>query len=102
MMKKRKFGSGGMPSIGETIKSGNRVAKQVGAENRALMPPKKSTMPPKKSTMPSIGESIKSGNRLSGENYKDMKAVKKYAKGGSVSSRADGIAKKGKTKGKMR
>ena len=26
----------------------------------------------------------------------------KYAKGGSVSSRADGIAKKGKTKGKMR
>lgn len=26
---------------------------------------------------------------------------KKYAKGGSVSARADGIAKKGKTKGKM-
>lgn len=28
--------------------------------------------------------------------------VKKYAKGGSASSRGDGIAKKGKTKGKMR
>lgn len=29
-------------------------------------------------------------------------SLKKYAKGGSASSRGDGIAKKGKTKGKMR
>lgn len=32
---------------------------------------------------------------------KEMKSSKKYASGGSVSSRADGIARKGKTKGKM-
>jgi len=29
------------------------------------------------------------------------KSTKKYAKGGSVSSRADGIAQRGKTRGKM-
>jgi hypothetical protein len=29
------------------------------------------------------------------------KSTKKYAKGGSVSSRADGIAKRGKTKGRF-
>ena len=82
-MKKRKFGSGGMPSIEESVKSGNRVSKQVGEETKKLMPPKKRTMPP-------IGESVKSGNRMSGENAKDLKAVKKYAKGGSVKRYADG------------
>jgi hypothetical protein len=51
--------------------------------------------------MPSPGESVKSGNRMSGEDAKDLKAVKKYAKGGSVSSRGDGCAVRGKTKGKM-
>ena len=29
------------------------------------------------------------------------KAAKKFAKGGSVSSRADGVAQRGKTRGKM-
>jgi hypothetical protein len=75
MMKKRKFGSGGMPSIEESLKSGNRVSEQVGKETKKLMPPKKRTMP-------SPGESVKSGNRMSGEDAKDLKAVKKYAKGG--------------------
>jgi hypothetical protein len=35
------------------------------------------------------------------ENYKKGGAVKKMAKGGTASSRADGIAVKGKTKGKI-
>jgi len=42
--------------------------------------------------------------RMQGEEAKEsgvMKKPKKYAKGGSVSSRADGVAKKGKTNCKM-
>jgi len=77
MMKKRKFGAGGMPPIGDSVASGNRVSKQVGAETKKLMPPKK------RPGMPSPGESVKSGNRLSGDNTKDLKAVTK-AKGGKV------------------
>jgi len=92
MMKKRKFGSGGMPSMKESMESGNRVSRQVGAETKRMMPPKKRTMP-------SPGESVKSGNRMSGEDAKDLKAVKKYAKGGVT--RADGCAVRGKTKGKI-
>jgi hypothetical protein len=83
MMKKRKFGTGGMPSIEESIKSGNRVSRQVGEETKRMMPPKKRTMP-------SLGESVKSGNRMSRENAKDLKDVKKYAKGGKVRRYADG------------
>lgn len=81
-MKKRKFGSGGMPSIEESMKSGNRVSRQVGEETKRMMPPKKRTMP-------SPGESVKSGNRMYGENAKDLKAVKKYAKGGKIKKRFD-------------
>ena len=91
MMKKR-YSRGGMPPIGESVKSGNRVSKQVGEETKRMMPEKKRTMPP-------IGESVKSGNRMSKENAKDMKAVSKYAKGGVT--RADGCAVRGKTKGRM-
>jgi hypothetical protein len=82
MMKKRKFGSGGMPSIEESMKSGNRVSRQVGEETKRMMPPKKRTMP-------SIEESMKSGNRMSKENAKDAAAVKKYAKGGKIKKRYD-------------
>jgi hypothetical protein len=42
------------------------------------------------------GAGMKSGGMCGGG-----KAMKKMAKGGSASSRADGIASKGKTKGKM-
>ena len=87
-----KYSNGGMPSIEESLKSGNRVSEQVGKETKRMMPPKKRTMP-------SPGESVKSGNRMSGEDAKDLKAVKKYAKGGVT--RGDGIAKKGHTKGKI-
>ena len=88
----KKMANGGMPSIEESLKSGNRVSEQVGKETKRMMPPKKRTMP-------SPGESVKSGNRMYGENIKDLKAVKKYAKGGVT--RADGCAVRGKTKGKM-
>jgi hypothetical protein len=80
---KKRYARGGMPSIEESVKSGNRVSRQVGAETKKLMPEKKRAMPP-------IGESVKSGNRMSGENAKDLKAVKKYAKGGKVKRYADG------------
>lgn len=97
MMKKRKFGTGGMPSMKESMESGNRVSKQVGAETKKLMPATRSTRP-------SVGDAIASGNRMSKKNAEDLKAVKKYAKGGKVKRYADGdgIAKKGHTKGKMR
>jgi hypothetical protein len=36
------------------------------------------------------------------KNAKDAKSIKKYAAGGSVSRRADGIAQRGKTNCKMR
>jgi hypothetical protein len=88
----KKMANGGMPSMKESMESGNRVSRQVGEETKRMMPPKKRTMP-------SPGESVKSGNRMSGEDAKDLKAVKKYAKGGVT--RADGCAVRGKTKGKM-
>lgn len=84
MMKKRKFGSGGMPSMKESMESGNRVSKQVGAETKKLMPATRSTRP-------SVGDAIASGNRMSKKNAEDLKAVKKYAKGGMIKKRyADG------------
>jgi hypothetical protein len=75
MMKKRKFGAGGMPSMKESMESGNRVSRQVGAETKKLMPATRSTRP-------SVGDAIASGNRMSKKNAEDLKAVKKYAKGG--------------------
>jgi hypothetical protein len=83
MMKKRKFGSGGMPSMKESMESGNRVSEQVGKETKKLMPATRSTRP-------SVGDAIASGNRMSKKNAEDLKAVKKYAKGGKVKRYADG------------
>ena len=40
-------------------------------------------------------------SKMKGEGMKHGGMTKKYAKGGSVSSRADGIAQRGKTKGRM-
>jgi hypothetical protein len=88
----KKMAKGGMPSIEESIKSGNRVSRQVGEETKRMMPPKKRTMP-------SPGESVKSGNRISREEGAEMRKMK-MAKGGSV-TRGDGCAVRGKTKGKM-
>jgi hypothetical protein len=89
----KKYARGGMPPIGDSVASGNRMSGENAKDAKAVAKTASRKMPP-------IGESVKSGNRMSKENAKDTKAVKKYAKGGSV-TRGDGIAKKGKTKGKM-
>jgi hypothetical protein len=51
-----------------------------------------------KKTEPNLPEQPGSGIRVDG---KPLPPEKKLAKGGSASSRADGIAQKGKTKGTM-
>ena len=50
MMKKRKFGTGGMPSIGESVKSGNRLSGENAKDMKA--------MTPKKRTMPSVDDIV--------------------------------------------
>ena len=87
----KKMANGGMPSIEESLKSGNRVSEQVGKETKRMMPPKKRTMP-------SPGESVKSGNRIARQEGAEMRKMR-MAKGGVT--RADGCAVRGKTKGKM-
>lgn len=82
------------PSMSESFDSAMRSS---GKEEAPFTAPK----PKPKPKRPSIGDSVDSGNRMSKEDTKDLAAVKKYAKGGSVSSRADGCAVRGKTKGKM-
>jgi hypothetical protein len=61
--------------------------------------PKKKTVPATRSTLPSMKAIVDAGNRASAADAKDLKAVKKYAKGGVT--RADGCVVRGKTKGKM-
>lgn len=100
-----KYSNGGMPSIRESAESAKRVKELTDAEGLRMgvgQKPKKKPMPATRSTRPSMKDIVDAGNRASKENTKDFNAVKKYAKGGSVSKRADGCAIKGKTKGKMR
>ena len=87
----KKMANGGMPSMRESMESGNRVSRQVGEETKRMMPPKKRTMP-------SPGESVKSGNRIARQEGAEMRKMR-MAKGGVT--RADGCAVRGKTKGKM-
>jgi hypothetical protein len=96
----KKMANGGsmkkMPSPADSVASGNRMSKMEGDEARFMgVGPK-----PKKKTMPSIREAVDSGNRMSRMEGAEMRKMK-YAKGGSVSSRADGCAVRGKTKGRM-
>ncbi len=49
----------------------------------------------------SVPESAREGMAMNEAPFKKGGAVKKMAKGGSASSRADGIAQRGKTKGTM-
>ena len=70
-------------------------------------------MPPADAMAPGMKKGGMAGMKKSGMSMKDGKpafmmdkkmmggGMAKYAKGGSVSARADGIATKGKTKGKM-
>ena len=87
MMKKRKFGSGGMPSTADTKKSVKRIEAQEEAEMRFMgvgQKPKKKTVPATRSTLPSMKAIVDAGNRASAADTKDLKAVQKYAKGGKV------------------
>jgi hypothetical protein len=84
------------PTMSDSFDSAMRSSKMEGDEARFM-----AAKPKPKDKRPSIGESVASGNRMSKEDTKDMAAVKKYAKGGSASSRADGCVTKGRTKGKM-
>jgi hypothetical protein len=82
---------GGMPPIGESVKSGNRMSALEAEELKAM----KAKKP--RGGMPPIGESVKSGNRISAQEAAEMKAMKmkkggaikmrKYAEGGLVVSR---------------
>ena len=91
-----------MPSSAESAASGNRASKENAKDAKAVA----ATTPRKR---PSIAASMESARRVGAQEGDEMRkmgmkhggAVKKYAKGGSVSKRADGIAKKGKTKGKV-
>jgi hypothetical protein len=95
----KKMASGGpvkkMPMPGDSVASGNRMSKMEADERRFM-----DSQKPKKKTMPSIRDSVDSGNRMSRMEGAEMRKMK-YAKGGSVSSRADGCAVRGKTKGRM-
>jgi hypothetical protein len=106
----KKYSNGGMPSIEESRKSGDRAEKMNRDEMLRMdvgPKPKKKPVPATRSTLPSLSETMKSVRRLPKEptpkQMRDMEEsskARKYAKGGSVAKRADGIAKKGKTKGK--
>lgn len=88
------------PTMSDSFASAMRSSKMEGDEDR-FMSAQAKPKPKPADKRPSIGESVASGNRMSKEDTKDLMAVKKYAKGGSVSARADGIARKGKTRGKI-
>jgi hypothetical protein len=49
----------------------------------------------------SVSEKAREGEAYNDAGYKKGGSVKKMAKGGMASSRADGIAQRGKTRGKM-
>jgi hypothetical protein len=78
MMKKRKFGAGG-PAARPMPTPADRAAARK--QDEML---KKATVSEKDAA------AIASGNRMSKKNAEDMKAVKKYAKGGKVRRYADG------------
>ena len=98
----KKMAGGGatkkMPMPGDSVASGNRMSKMEADERRFM-----DSQKPKKKTMPSDREAADSGNRMSRLEGAEMRkmGMKKYAKGGSVSSRADGCAVRGKTRGKI-
>jgi hypothetical protein len=70
-----------MPTPGESVKSGNRMAKEEGDEMRFMdMLEKKKRASP---SMPTPAESVKSGNRMAREEGAEMKKMK-MAVGGKV------------------
>ena len=97
----KKMAAGGpvkkTPMSGDSVDSGNRMSKMEADERRFM------DMMDKKKKTPSARAAVDSGNRMSRLEGAEMRkmGMKNYAKGGSVSSRADGCAVRGKTRGKI-
>lgn len=72
-----------MPSPGESVASGNRVAKQEADEMRFM-----DMMEKKKRSMPSAGESVASGNRVAKQEGAEMRKMKMKI-GGKVQTSSD-------------
>jgi hypothetical protein len=76
----------GMPSAGESVKSGNRMSKMTAGESRKIMgPAPKARVAPKPARnprMPSIGDSIASGSRASKMDADEARHMGVYKKGG--------------------
>jgi len=93
MNKKVPMKKGGMPPAAMAA----MMARRLGAKPRPMAPADAMAPGMKKGGMP-----MKDGKPAFMMGKKMMGGgMAKYAKGGSVSARADGIATKGKTKGKM-
>lgn len=90
------------PSLAASAASGNRMSEENAKDAKAV---EKTTSPKR----PSIGATLKSAERVGRQERDEMLKMgmkkggtaKAYAKGGKVSSRADGCAVRGKTKGRM-
>ena len=82
---------------GKTFKQGGDMASKMNPGFMAMMAKKKGAAPS------AMGKpTMKKGMDMAKDGMKKMAGGgMAYAKGGSASARADGIAKKGKTKGKM-
>jgi hypothetical protein len=80
---------------GKTFKQGGDMATKMNPGFMAMMAKKKESKPMGKPTMKPGMSTAKDGMK------KPMGGGMAYSKGGSASSRADGIATKGKTKGKL-
>lgn len=91
--------------MADTIKDAAKKGGMQGGMGKALPAPK--TSEPVEPTPPDIKDKLQTmKNQRAAENYqktKDNKAggMIKMAKGGTASSRADGCAQRGKTKGRM-
>jgi len=85
---------------GKTFKRGGDMAGKMNPGFMAMMAKKKGMQEGSKADMASDKKQMM-GMKKGGAAKKMMGGGMAYAKGGSASSRADGIAQRGKTKGKM-
>ena len=93
-----------MPSAAESAASGDRMSRENAKDAKAVA----ATTPSNRPTAAELATARSAArvSRQEGDERRKMGmkhggAVKKYAKGGSASSRADGCATKGKTKGRI-
>jgi hypothetical protein len=86
----------GPDTYGSGVNFGSRNTR-TGATAKMMQP----SYPSKESMMTRRTQYEKAQDESAPSTFRKGGAVKKYAAGGSVSSRADGIAQRGKTRGKM-